>query len=328
MGWHTYGTARISGDKEVIDLMTYALEHLADCAAISGHDADSDWLAHIFVDNVTEDGVFCDSIDREGDVLALGIRCNKCNGCDFFKTLSSMMGVIVEWHMEENELGEPSETFTYMAPRGQRPLWKVFTAQDIEEGLRAQQTPQVSFRDTWHPRTFKTSDTLHQMSFTRASDLNRAVTPETTDGSASAQRVITAQSAQSIYYAIYCAQILNNSVNGRLRDYSFVGTQVCGYLFSAGNEMLEALEQSQVELNDLTQKRAMEVLNEAVRYLKYCVYPLAQEVTLAKEYSIPDLESTVARLCVSINTLAPVLLKPRLVLDIIDRGWKGFVGRS
>lgn len=60
MGNYCSGTVIIKGDRNTLTLMNVLLNRLEDCAAVSGFDGDEEWLPHIFTEEVTSEGVFCE----------------------------------------------------------------------------------------------------------------------------------------------------------------------------------------------------------------------------------------------------------------------------
>lgn len=98
MGNYCSGTVIIKGDHNTLSLMNVLLNRLEDCAAVSGFDGDEEWLPHIFTEEITSEGVFCEGCRSNSPTeLEVYIRVSRGTGEDFFRDLALNMCMEVIW---------------------------------------------------------------------------------------------------------------------------------------------------------------------------------------------------------------------------------------
>lgn len=132
MGNYCRGTATLSGDRATLDLIYVLCQRLGDCAAVSGFDADEEWLPHIFTTEVTEEGVFCEDCGLKGDALELCIKVSRGTGCEFFEDMANALSLSIVWKFV-SDWDDEQYVYTYTPARETTLRWALRSEESLDE---------------------------------------------------------------------------------------------------------------------------------------------------------------------------------------------------
>lgn len=134
MGNYCSGTVTIKGDHNTLTLMNVLLNRLGDCASVSGFDGDEEWLPHIFTEEVTSEGVFCEGCRSNSPTeLEVYIRVSRGDGEDFFKDMARNMCMEILWDYVDDYDNKEHQCHYMPDQKCTTPNWTLRSEESLDE---------------------------------------------------------------------------------------------------------------------------------------------------------------------------------------------------
>lgn len=132
MGNYCNGEITCTGPSGVLSQVYNLCERLDELASITGFDADSDWLGHIFKQEYISEGIFCEGADLESDdKLVVYIRASRTDGDDYFKAMATGLGINIHWRYVADYDNREYKVDCKPNPKG--PKWELRDLSELDD---------------------------------------------------------------------------------------------------------------------------------------------------------------------------------------------------